>query len=294
MAREYLTRGDMQNCISNINKAAELNSGNQKVLDLITEVKEIQSQKDLKTLKYKIKKNKNDSSLHFELGSFYHGRREWKKAVKYYEKAYKLDRNNIQARVLSIFVRTIICKWGKDGIQYEEDMLSVEQIIKSEIEHSKLSLQHNMSEYGPSINPHSALGYNIDPMLKKFLAVDYARSIKVQMLKTVNPLTAVTNHSLLLDQYRDEAIYNMTIINNKNMNNKNKINNNRLYKYNNNSYVSFNIKPNFRIRIGYIASSLKTKAFMTLVQDMIRFHDRNLFEIYVYTTYFYSCYYCYM
>ena len=72
----------MQNCVGNIQIAANMNSANPKLLDLVLEVQDMESLNEIKAQKYKIKKDKNNANLIFELGSLYHGRKEWKKKAR--------------------------------------------------------------------------------------------------------------------------------------------------------------------------------------------------------------------
>ena len=38
----------------------------------------------------------------------------------------------------------------------------------------------------------------------------------------------------------------------------------------------------YRIKIGYVSASIKSKALIYLIQDLFRFHDKNKFEVFIF------------
>ena len=48
--------------------------------------------------------------------------------------------------------------------------------------------------------------------------------------------------------------------------------------------MDFKRNPTYRIRVGYICAIVKSKAIIYLVQDLLRFNNKDAFEVHVFAT----------
>jgi predicted O-linked N-acetylglucosamine transferase (SPINDLY family) len=181
------------------------------------------------------------ASEHNKLGNQYYSVKYLLQALKHFKKAYNLDKSLTDALANGIYIKTNLCIWGKNGTSFDEDVEILKSIVEHEMETSMLDI-NNISQTS-AIHPHMSLAYPIPVPYKLAIAKSHANGEK---LLIVNHGVKSYNHTKLIP-----------------------------------SYLAESNRPGFRIKVGYISASFKSKAIIYLTQDLMRFHNREKFEIHI-------------
>lgn len=219
---------------------------------------------------HRLVRNKNDEIL-TTLGNLYFELSEFEQSLKMFKSAYTINPNNVESFSSAVYLRTRVCDWGPNGYYYKRDMKRLETIVKSEmkacdyitdedltahtiINHANVFAKpiiHSFVLNASVVNPHAALGFPISPLLKKFIATSHADA-EMQFVLNRPDLSPLIKS----DYYTTKQL---------------------------NYYRHESQKPKFRIKIGYVSASIKSKALIYLAQSLVTFHNKKLFEIHLYS-----------
>ena len=212
--------------------------------------------------------------------------------IQHLSRSCELDRSEAAAPTTSrgeacaaaIYLRSFLADWGPDGEQFIRDMKEIENIILHE---SKTTMLESLSTVQQSVvHPHMTLSYNIAPELKLLVAQSHSRAEKVYSLAMGGK---ITDSNSQLKRFRKEAkgtVYAITDDGNLKLES---FRCNFFHNFRRNLYCLEAKKlskrnADYRIKVGYICASIRSKAIMYLVQDFLRFHNRDAFEVHVFAT----------
>lgn len=156
----------------------------------------------------------------------------------------------------AVYCRTMILDWGFNGTQFEEDMVRIGQIAESEssqfrrVTGSSFSWSRSMSPH-----PHMMLGYPLPKsILKRYVAESAAFMEDVSQRLTKFGTIQSLPDDLPYDPSDERA-----------------------------EHVFDSAEPNFKIRLGFVASGFNSKAVLYLSHDMFRFFDTTKFEVHIFS-----------
>lgn len=194
---------------------------------------------------------------HYSLGTEYFRLKKNLESLAHMERAYALDKSHAEALSGLVYMRTNLCIWGANGEIFKKDM---EDIIGIAEKYNGYRRNENVTAISANqrknkltkilkkdiILPHMSLAYPIPVQAK--LAIARAHAEKEKQLVISANLT-IHDHSKRLNEYRKQSS-----------------------------------KSNFRIRVGFISTSFKSKAILYLAYAMFKYFDRTKFEIHVFAT----------
>ena len=271
VAREYLLRNEPTQGVIYLKQSFSVKPVAAAVLLLHRVPDKIERLKLMKEVEnHHLVRNKHDEIL-TTLGNLYFELSEFEQSLKMFKTAYTINPNNVESFSSAVYLRTRVCDWGRNGYYYKRDMKRLESIVKSEmkacnyitdedmishtvINHDNVLAKPIMHSYIPNasvVNPHAALGFPLSPLLKKFIAKSHADA-EMQFVLNRPDLS----YLIKSDYYTTKQL---------------------------NYYSQQSQKPNFRIKIGYVSASIKSKALIYLAQSLVTFHNKNLFEIHLYS-----------
>ena len=305
MANEYLARGDMQNGINQCKIALNINNKTIEAYHLIARALPVRTDDASEKIGYLLTALEIDpkyGDTHSLLGSTYFEVKNWDKSLYHLEKAVQLNPSLTKAHANAVYLRNNMCKWGKNGTQYFQDMEAIEKIVRNEMVTTMKSSRP--SDWQSVVFPHTALAYRVDPIIKFAAAASYARFEKSQAISRGEK---ETDHSLLMPKYLAESVdfirnvtgadasgqcsdYQevevdaVTGVAEETSSAPKGPNGCRIFNHSDGTAFEFIPKNNFRIKVGYVSAGLTTKALTYLVQDMFTFHNSQKFEIHVFAT----------
>lgn len=161
------------------------------------------------------------------LGHYFFELKQFKGALNHFDLAFKLDEKLVEAAASAIYLRFSICNWGKNGIQYRNDIKSLTDIAKAERDRLLL---YNKSQEVSVIHPHMALGYAINSEHKLAISKSYAENEKI---------IAVWSGQEIFDDTSEES---------------------------RSHFRGESQKVGFRVKVGYVSANIKSKTTVYMAQ----------------------------
>ena len=180
--------------------------------------------------------------------NLYWDKKELTLSLQHFERAYNASLSmgspHYQALSNAIYLRTNLAIWGHDGRGYDEDMLALIALIEREVNTSMLakSSLHQAS----AVFPHMTQAYTIPSALKLQVAMSHA---------SAEALLPASRGWRKPDYFSPETLA---------------------------KYKAEASRDGFRIKIGYVSASMRSKAIIYLTQNIFGFHDRSKFEVHVF------------
>ena len=180
--------------------------------------------------------------------NMYWDKKELSLSLRHFDLAYNASLSvqspHYQALSNAIYLRTNLAIWGVDGTGYDDDMQTLIALIEREA--SSSMLEKSSLQQASAVFPHMTQAYTIPSALKLEVAKSHARA--ESLLPFSRGWRSPDYFSPeVLAQYRDEAA-----------------------------------RESFRIKIGYVSASMRSKAIIYLTQNIFGFHDRSKFEVHVF------------
>ena len=266
VAKHYFVRSEQTGGIQYLKQSLEIKPTSESVL-LIYNIKDKAEKLKLMNIAASHRLGRKDDTVLSSLAHLYFEMSDFQESLDFFEKAYDINSNNLDAFSSAVYLRSRVCDWGFNGTTYIEDMKELESIIHAEMKannYNQKTVSQDGSMHGDGytlsnaevitnasvIHPHAALGFPLDPLLKLYVAKSHADAEKQMAYKSG------------MAGLRRNDYYTRQVLN---------------------QYRKQSMKPKFRIKIGYVSASLKSKALIYLSKSLITFHNKDLFEVHLYS-----------
>jgi len=157
----------------------------------------------------------------------------------------------------AVYCRNMILDWGFNGTQFDQDMKRIQQISKLETAQYRTSHPNGTFSWqrSASVHPHMMLGYPVDPKLKRYVTESTASMDEIA--------ARVQSDGSGIQPLPDDLPFHPT-----------------------EDRVGFSFdsaEPDFKIKVGFVASGFNSKAVLYLSHDMFRFFDSDKFQIHIFS-----------
>lgn len=174
-------------------------------------------------------------------------RREHLAALAHFEAAAEgAPRDSAEQRSAfscAVYLRACVCAWGDDGARWAEDMRMLALMLERE---QLLAPPLPPALAASAVHPHMALAYPLPPALRMHVAASHARA----------ELALVLQAGLV--PYDHSTAPNLARLN------------------------DLASQPGFRLKVGYVSASIRSKAVLYLTQSLFGLHDVAVVEVHVF------------
>jgi len=193
----------------------------------------------------------------YEYGSTLFSRKNYEHCADVFELSCKRSGKTLGPSCSNaVYCRMMIMDWGFNGTGFEEDMLRLTELAKSEkSKWRKGDLDNFQWQRAMSTHPHMMLGYPLAPELKRYVAesVAYMDEMMARVSsegKSISPLPEDMPFDPISERQK---------------------------------YITEASRPDFKLKVGFVGSGFNSKAVLYLSQDIFRFYNREKIEMHIFS-----------